>query len=283
MKNSVKDVRPRITLRVGLIQAILVAGSIITVVPILWMITASVKSPSEYARNPWWLPREFEWSNYVELFTERDFGTYVYNSFAVTVPALVIVLIASSMGAYGIVQKRFRMGRGVLGYFLLGQMIPTTAIIAPLYLVIRSLGLLNTRTGLVLALASAALPLSVFLMFGFFSGVPSELVDAASIDGAGSLRTFRTIYLPLGIGGIATVAIFQFLSMWNEILLVLLIAQKTRLQTLNVAVFQVVGEFGTDIPALFAGLTVAAAPVLLVYIVFTRQFIKGLTEGAIKG
>ncbi|MFC7620457.1 carbohydrate ABC transporter permease [Microlunatus sp. GCM10028923] len=267
----------------AVIFTVLAVVSVATVVPMIWMIFTSLKSPAEYLVNSWFWPRDPQWSAYLTLFTEKNFGRYFLNSTAVTVPAVAAILLIGAMAAYGLVISSRRARDRTLMYFVIGQMIPVTGIIAPLYLMLRGADLINNYAGLILAYIAGAMSFTVFLTYGFFRAVPPEIAEAAAIDGAGRLRTFWSIYLPLGAPGLATVGIFQFLSVWNDILLVILIMQRNELQTLNVAVFQAVGEYGTDVPALFAGLTVAALPVVIVYLLFTRQFVAGLTAGATKG
>ncbi|WP_175477084.1 carbohydrate ABC transporter permease [Ruania alba] len=265
------------------IYGVMTVVSLATVIPLMWMVFTSLKAPPEYVTNPWLWPREPQWGTYITLFTERGFSRYFLNSILVTVPSVSLILLLGAMAAYGLVIARPRTRSRTLMYFVIGQMIPVTAIIAPLYVMLRTTHLINSYLGLILTFVAGAMSISVFLTYGFFRAVPREIADAASIDGAGRWRTFASIYLPLGAPGLATVGIFQVLSVWNEILLVILIMQRNELQTLNVAVFQAVGEYGTDIPALFAGLTVAALPVVIVYLLFTRQFVAGLTAGATKG
>lgn len=266
-----------------IIYTVLAIVSIATVIPMIWMVFTSLKSPPEYLTNSWLWPRDPQWSAYVTLFTEKNFGRYFVNSLIVTLPSVALILLIGAMAAYGLVISKRRARGRTLMYFVLGQMIPVTGIIAPLYLMLRGADLINNYLGLILVYIAGAMSFTVFLTYGFFRGIPSEIADAAAIDGAGRLRTFWSIYVPLGAPGLATVGIFQFLSIWNDILLVILIMQRNELQTLNVAVFQAVGEYGTDVPALFAGLTVAALPVIIVYLLFTRQFVAGLTAGATKG
>lgn len=265
------------------IYSVLGLVAVLTVTPLLWMVFTSLKSPQEYLVNSWSLPQSPQWDAYVTLFTKRNFDRYFINSLIVTIPSVALILLFGALAAYGLISSRGRIGPRVLIYFILGQMVPLTAIIAPLYVTLRSLNLVNNYLGLILASVASSMPFSIFLIYGFFRSVPSEIADAAAIDGASRLRIFWSIYVPLGAPGIATVGIFEFLSSWNSILLVILIMQRNELQTLNVAAFQAVGEFGTDVPALFAGLTVAALPVIIVYLLFTRQFVAGLTAGATKG
>lgn len=273
----------RRTLGSGLIYGVLAIVSLATVLPLVWMVFTSLKSPPEYLTNSWLWPRDPQWSAYLTLFTEKNFGRYFLNSLIVTIPSVAAILLLAAMASYGLVIARARSRGKVLMYFVIGQMIPVTTIIAPLYLILRGMGLINNYAGLILANIAGAMSLAIFLTYGFFRGIPSEIADAAAIDGAGRWSTFWRIYVPLGAPGLATVAIFESLAIWNEILLVILIMQRNELQTINVAVFQAVGEYGTDVPALFAGLTVAALPVIITYLIFTRQFVAGLTAGATKG
>jgi raffinose/stachyose/melibiose transport system permease protein len=279
------SVRQRLAAR-GLraaVYAVLTLVSISTVLPLLWMVVTSLKTQPEFLRNAWGPPLEPTAAAYVELFNRSNFGRYFLNSIVVTTSAVVMVVGVGAMAAFALARYRFRGRSMMVSYFLIGQMIPATVLIVPLYLIVRALQMLNTYQGLVFAYTAGALPLVIFLLRGFFMTIPSEIEDAARIDGASEWQLFARIILPLGAPGLATAAIFEFLFIWNDFVLVLVVMQRNVMRTLTLAVFQAVGEYGTDFPSLFAGLTVSAVPVIVVYLLFTRQFVRGLTAGALKG
>lgn len=273
----------RVRLSRVVLYAVLVLVTITTILPVLWMITTSLKTQAEFMREAWLWPREPTLDAYFGLFGKANFGRYFVNSLVVTLGNIAIVLLVGSMAAFALARYEFRGRSAVLTYFLLGQMVPATVIIVPLYLILSNLHLLNAYEGLVLAYSAGALPLTIFLLRGFFLGIPAEIEDAARIDGAGEFQLFWRIILPLGAPGLATAGIFEFLFTWNDFVLVLVIMQRNIMRTLTLAVFQAVGEYGTEVPSLFAGLTISAIPVVVAYLLFTRQFIQGITAGAIKG
>ncbi|HLH73929.1 MAG TPA: carbohydrate ABC transporter permease [Chloroflexota bacterium] len=265
------------------VYVLLTAITITTIVPVLWMIETSFKTQFEYLQNTWLWPTQPTLDAYIGLFQQANFGRYFVNSVVVVVTSVFSILLVGSMAAYALSRYQFGGRHLILGYFLLGQMLPVTVLIVPLFLIVRDLGMLNTYAGLALAHTAGALPLVIFLLYGFFLAIPHEIEDAARIDGASEFDIYWRIILPLGAPGLATAGIFQFLFIWNDLLLVLIIMQRDVMRTITLAVFQAVGEYGTQVPSLFAGLTVSSIPVIVVYLLFTGQFHRGITAGALKG
>lgn len=262
---------------------LLAALTITTIIPILWMIENSLKTQTEFLQNAWLWPSHPTLTAYFGLFQEADFGRYFGNSVIIVISSVAMILLFGAMAAFALARYRFRGQYSVLGYLLLGQMIPVTVLIVPLFLIVRDLGMLNTYIGLIFAHTAGALPLVVFLLYGFFVTISEEIEDAARIDGATDLDLFWRIVLPLGAPGLATAGIFEFLYIWNDFILVLIIEQRDVMRTITLAVFQAIGQYGTQYPSLFAGLTVSTIPVVVAYLLFTRQFVRGITAGALKG
>lgn len=280
-----------------------------SVAPLLWMIGAAVKSPAEAAAYPpSVIPESFTLENFGSVLRDRGFGggdaftiRLGVGSFSIDGPTLapgfrpfwnslrlglvttLLSLVVSTMAGYVLALYRFPL-RGFFRVFvLLAQQIPIVIMIVPLFLVLASYGLAFTFSGVSLALIVFVTPFSTWLMMGYFSAVPMELMESARIDGAGHLMTFLKIMLPLAVPGMATVAIFAFTRAWNEFMLVLALSRGQETLPFTVAIFNFFGEYGTGSWHLIAAAALMASlPVLILFTVFQRYFIAGLTSGAVK-
>jgi ABC-type glycerol-3-phosphate transport system permease component len=249
--------------------------------PLVLALVASL-SPERTLYGARSLPSELTTAHYRALFTERDFWTPVRNSLVVASATTLVCVTIASLCAYALARLRFR-GRGlVLGATLAVSMFPQISIVAPLYLLLRELGLIDTYPGLVLPYVTFALPLAVWLLVGYFRQLPPELEDAAMVDGASRLRVLREIVLPLAAPGIATTAILTFVYCWNEFLFALSFTTTHDRQTVPVAVALFRGQFQVPWGQILAATIVSTLPVLLLVTLFQRRILSGLTAGAVK-
>ncbi len=267
----------------GLAYAVLIALSFLAIAPIVWMLMSSLKGYSEFKLNPWLWPREWQWGNYTRVWKNADFGLYFTNSLIMVTGSVSLMVIVGSMAGYALARYQFKGRESLLYYFIAGQIVPGQVVLVPLFILIRFLGMLNTRHGLMLVYLAAAMPFVVFMMQGFFRSIPKELEEAARIDGASELRIFWQIMLPLVRPGIGTLAIFQGMWIWNEFLFALLFANKPELRTLPIGIFSVIGQYFTDYPVYFAGLSVATLPVVVLYVLSSKYLVRGGLAGAVKG
>jgi len=261
----------------------LVTLAVLGVVPVLWMASSSLKSIGEFNTNPWLWPHTFQWSNYTRVWQGANFALYFFNSVFMTVAAVTTQIMVGSMAGYALARYRFPMRKGLLYYFIAGGVVPGQVVLIPLFILIRFMGLMNTRLGLILIYTAAAQPFVVFNLQAFFRSVPAELEEAARMDGAGEFRIFWQIMLPLVRGGIGVMAIFQCMWIWNEFLFALLFASKESLRTLPIGIFNIIGQYYTEYPVFFAGLMVATVPIIMIYLVTVRYVIRGVRAGAVKG
>jgi ABC-type glycerol-3-phosphate transport system permease component len=249
--------------------------------PLVWMALTSVKNQREVFSS--FLPKTLDLSNYQRVWVAMDLPRHLANSLYVTALTVTIVLVVATLAGYVFARYEFR-GRDLLFYVFLGaMMIPAQAILIPMFTFLKSLGLLNSLTGLSLSFLGGSVAFGIFLMRAFFKTLPSELGDAGRIDGCDDFGVFRHIYLPLAAPGIATVAIFQFQGTWNEFMFSTTFISTPALKTIQPALFQAVGRYSTDYTALSSGLMLAIVPIVVVYLALQRYFIKGLTAGAVKG
>lgn len=251
--------------------------------PLFLMVITAFKSTREIFMDPFGLPSRWSLEPFMRVWQRADFGTYVRNSVVVTGLSTVLVLITSSTTAYGLARYRFRLGNPLYLFFLAGIMIPIRLGVLPLFMLMRKLHLLDTHASLIFIYAASGLPMAVFLLTGFFRTLPRELEDAARIDGCNEFQIFYRVMLPLVRPGLATVTIVNFVPWWNDFFFPLLFIQSDHLKTVPLGMTIFFGQYMTDWGLLFAGMLMMSLPLLILYLVMSRQFIAGLTAGAVKG
>lgn len=265
-------------------HGILVVWAILVAVPLLWAVLTAFKSDREIFTNPWGLPSEWHFDNFVRAWTGANIGPYFLNSVIVVVPSVVLVMLLGAMTAYVIARFEFP-GRNLLYYsFVTGMTFPIFMALIPLFFVVQNLGLLDSYIGLILVYTAYALPFTVFFLTGFFRTLPGALAEAALLDGCSHAGVFFRIMLPLARPGLISVGIFNFLGLWNQFLLPLVLVNQPDKYVLakGLAVLASKQGYENDWSALFAGLVITLLPVLAVYILFQRRIQEGLSVGALK-
>ena len=265
------------------VHAVLLSYSLLALGPTLLIIMNSLKSRQAIFDDAFSLPspETFDLVGYETLFSGSSFDVYFRNSFVVTVASVMLVVLFSAMAGFALVEYDFRGNTLLALYLAIGIMIPIRLGTVSILKLMVSLNLINTLWALILVYTAMGLPLGVFLMSQFMRQVPRELKSAARVDGASEYRVFGLV-IPLVRPGMAAVAVFTMLPVWNDLWfpLILAPAEGTRTVTLGASAF--LGQFERNWNALLAALTLAMVPILLLYIIFSRQFLRGLTEGAIK-
>jgi len=256
---------------------------ILTFYPVLWMIFGSLKSGSEFYVNIWGFPAQPSWQNYIDAWQKAGMGMKFVNSVVATVGTLILVIPLTSLAAYALAKMKFPGNRFLYYLFLLGMMIPQGVTAIPVFSVVIQLGLLNTRLALILVYAAQNLGFGVFLMVAFYKSLPKELEEAALIDGCSPVGAFFKIILPLVRPGLATQVVFSGMSAWNEYFMSSILIRSEDLQTLPLGLVNFTGRYATNYPQLFAALTIATLPVIILYVIGQKQFISGMTAGAVKG
>jgi raffinose/stachyose/melibiose transport system permease protein len=249
--------------------------------PFYWILISSVKSNDEIMGRPFGLPSLLHFENYVVAWKTAHIGQYFVNSMIVSVCAVIIVLLVGSMASY--VLAKVRPNAFLYTYFILGIMIPVHTILIPTFILMKDINLLNTRTGLILLYAVSNLSLTIFVLVGFMKAIPSEIEEAAIMDGAGYSRVFFQIILPISRPSIATVGMLAFLNCWNEYLFAYVLVSNNEIKTLPQGIFMLQGVYATDYGPLTAGIMMGILPVVLIYILFQEQVIEGMTAGSVKG
>ena len=267
----------------GTIHGILFLYTLVALVPIALIVMNSFKTRKAIFDSPFTFPNSetFSLKGYETVWERANFVRYFFNSFTVTVVAVALVVLLGAAAAYALAEYRFTGNTFLTLFLAIGVMIPIRLGTVSILKLMVSLHLVNTLVALILVYTAMGIPLAVFILAQFFRQVPQDLKDAARIDGAGEYRVF-SLTLPLVKPGLAAVAVFTMLPVWNDLWFPLILApgESTKTVTLGVQVF--LGQFVSDWQSVLAALTLAAIPILLLYVVFSKQMLSGITEGAIK-
>jgi N-acetylglucosamine transport system permease protein len=268
----------------ALSHGLLILWSVIVIVPMLWVLVSSFKSTSEILSSPFTLPDHWRIENYEHAWTDANIGKYFLNSVIVVVSALFLVMLLGAMCAYILARFEFP-GRRLIYYVMLaGLTFPVFLAIVPLFFQLQNFGLLNTRPGLILTYVAFALPFTVFFLYAFFRSLPHDVYEAALIDGAGDWRAFFQVMLPMASPGMAAVAIFNFLGLWNQFLLPVALNtnQDKWVLTQGMSAYASSQVYDIDYGALFAAIVVTVVPVLIVYIIFQRRIAGSVSQGTFR-
>lgn len=274
-------------LQTMLLTVFLLTFTLLVLVPFAWMILMSLRTTGEILTNPYGLPTIFRWQNYARLLFDPQIRFYRYfvNSVVVTFFALCLTGLLSTLAGYGFGRPRynFRFRGWLFALLLFGLVLPAQIMYIPQFTLMARYGLLNSRWALILLYAALGLPVSTYLMTTYFSQLPSEIEDAARIDGCSDLRMFWQIMLPLARPALATVLLVNSLTFWNELLLSLTIVTSPERRTLPAAMMNFVGENAADYAMAATGLVLGMLPILILYLFLSDKFIEGMTAGAIRG
>lgn len=250
--------------------------------PLVWMVLSSFKTNGAIFQSPFALPESIDLSRWVNAWEVANLGKYALNSAIVTGTSVFLILLIASLSAFAFSRYRFRGRSLALGLFALGLLLPLQSYFIAQSNLFTQLEITDTRWALIIPYTAMGLPLATFLLKVFMDGLPEELFDAARIDGASDLRTYSRVALPLLRPGLATVAIFSALAAWNEFLLALLYIQDDDLKTIPTGLLAFSSRYQTDYSMLFSALAIVTIPMVIIYIVFNRHIVDGITAGSVK-
>ena len=265
-----------------LVTFILVVVAGVALYPLGVTVLNSLETRTGYAQNPLGLPVDISFENYAETFVRMDVPRLLFNSIITTGGGLLLSTVAALFIAYAVTKLRIKGGNLIFLFIIAMLVIPSQVVIYPLYETILDLGLGGTYQGLIFSYAAFGLPISTYMLAAFFRAIPDELIEAARIDGAGELRILFQMMLPISTPAIAALSILNFVWMWNDLLLPLVIMGGSDKTTLMVGVALLSGQYDVSIPLISAGLIVALLPVMIVYLLFQRQILSGALAGAVK-
>ncbi len=269
----------------SMINVSLALWAIIVIFPMIWLVYTSFKTDQEIFFDPWSLPTIPQFNNFERAWNEVHIGQYFLNSMRVVLPSLVLTIALAAMASYVLGRFKFPGNRAIFYFFMAGMLFPIFMALVPLFFLVKDLGMLNTWRGLILVYTAYSLPFTVFFLTGFFKTLPSELHEAALIDGANEYQAFFRVMLPLAQPGLVTMAIFNFLGMWNQFILPLVLMTNRDRYVLPQGLQFMLHQqyYNNDWSALFAAVTIIMVPTLIVYVLFQSRIQKGITVGALKG
>ncbi|TVX97430.1 carbohydrate ABC transporter permease [Cohnella terricola] len=269
-----------------LFYALLIIWGISVLYPLLWTLLDALKDNGQFfLHSPWALPNlPLIWENFSYVWDKYNFGAYFVNSLIVTAGSTVLGLILAATTAYVLARYKFRGSGGLYLLYISSMMIPFVLALIPLFFLMNSMQLINTKIGLIMVYASSILAFGIFVLVGFFKSLPKELEEAAITDGASHYGTFFRVMLPLSQPGLITVAIVNILNIWNEYIVGTVLVNDPKQYTIpvEIGVMQAEMQYRTEWGPLFAGLFISIVPVLIIYIFFQRRIASGITAGAIK-
>lgn len=262
---------------------ILINYTIILIYPIFLMIITAFKGNKEIFLSPYGLPQSWNFNNFVKIFKASDYAIYFRNSIVIAVISIFLILVISSLASYIIAKYEFPLCNFIYIYFLAGLMIPIKLGTVNILQIMVKLHLFDNIVSLIVVYVAMGIPIGIFILTDFIREIPEELSNAARIDGCSEPRIFFNIIIPLLRPALAAVAIFNFVPIWNEFWFPLILIQSNNMWTVPLATAQLYGQYQTQYGLVFAILTVASLPVIVFYLILSKQFVKGLSAGALKG
>lgn len=270
--------RVGVTLR----HVVLILWCFSTLYPILWVLMNAFKDNAQIYSSPFTFPMPVILKNFPQAFAGVNLPVTISNSLLYAAATCAIVILLSAMTAFYL--TKMTKGSLLYTYLIMGMMVPVQAILIPIFISIRNMGLQNSRPGIILVYVTTNFAFSIFILTGFMKkGVPNDLIEAAIIDGCGPLGVFFHIALPISKPGIATVGTFVFLGIWNEFLYALILLSDPALRTLNLSCYNLRGQYSSDQGLMAAGVIILITPAVIIYALFQEQVVRGLTAGAVKG
>jgi raffinose/stachyose/melibiose transport system permease protein len=265
------------------INVIMLFFSVASIFPFIWMLYSSFKTEAEFALNIISLPQKPIFSNYLKAIQTGHMGEYALNSLFNCICTVVLVVLCTFIAAYFLSRFNFRGRRLIYGCFVAGMLIPVHSLMVPIFVEYRMLGIINTRFTLLPVYLAFGMPMAVFLIESFIGSIPIELEEAALIDGSSMVRTMFTIIMPLCRPVLATVVILSFMNTWNEFPFALVLIRDNALKTIPIGLRNFQGAYTAQYTQFMAGMAVSLIPVMLVYALFYKRIIVGMTAGTVKG
>jgi len=268
--------------RIG-IGMLAVLWLLVTLAPLAFVLMTSLKSQQEMFESAVWAwPRELDWSHYRAVL-QGGYFTYLRNSAFVVGVSIALIVFTSAMAAYALARLHFRFNKLLFGLIVAGLIVPLHVTLVPIYLMTRQLGLYDTPFALIGPYVATSLPVSIFILTEFMRQIPRELEEAAQLDGCGPFAIFWKVFFPLSGPGLATVAIYNGIHLWNEFIFAYVLTSSTRNRTLPLALWDFQGQYASNIPGMLAVVTLTSLPLIVAYAVGQERIVKGMMAGALKG
>ncbi len=265
-------------------HAVLIIWSISIGMLVYFIIISAMKTNRTIFRQLLSLPEKFNMSNFINAWSNLDFGRYTFNSVIVVLAAVALIIIISAPASYALTRMKMRFAQPITFFYIAGMGVPVQLLLIPLFKIMVSLNLTDTLHGLILVYTVLSIPFTVFLLTGFFLSIPSELKDSAYIDGCNEFQTFFKIMVPMATPGIITAGIFNFIALWNEYMLALVFTTRSEIRTLSLGLYSLYSalQYTSDWVTIFAASALSIIPTMILFIFLSEKLISGITLGAIK-
>lgn len=280
-KNSAERTKKNITYI--LLYTFLIILALVYLLPLVWIVVTSLKDDAVLFISPFAMPEKLMIENYTFAWTAGYLGKATLNSAFVCIVTLALSMIVGTMAAFGIGRMRWKLSGLCMTYFMTGMMIPVHCVLIPLFTRFSKVGLTNNLLGIIIPYLTFSLPITIYIMKGFFESLPNELFESACIDGCSVYKMFTTIGVPLSKTGLFVTGLMTFVANWNELLLAMVFISDDAKKTLPVSLSKFVGPYNTNYSQMFAAIVIAIIPTIVVYCCFSNQIVDGLTAGAVKG
>lgn len=278
------DVRNQRRLEQTLLFVSMLALSLIWLTPFATVLMSAIRSQGDLlSRGVFSWPRAIAWNNFVEAWNTGDFSIYFRNSLMLILLKVPLGIFIAALAAYPLAKMRFRFSGAIFIFFLAGLAVPVQVTLQPLLVMMKQLGIANSIFALIPPYVAFGLPFQIFVLRGFFRLIPSELLEAARLDGASEWTAFLRVMMPLSVPALATLCIIDVLNTWNEFLIALVLISAKESRTVPVGLLQFQGEYSSQYTLLMAGILISIIPVIVIFIFLQRYFVAGLTSGAVKG
>ncbi len=285
MSSSKFNTKSKIRRGIGLslLYLVLIIIGISVVYPLIWTFFGSVRDEAKFATNPWGFPEQINLRIYLEVLTKYGLARNVFNSLYMSIIGVLLIIWLTLTASYGLARLKWKMSKYVMALFLSGIMIPVHSTLIPLYVSLRPISKIDERLALMIPYVVFGLPVAIFIVSNYMKSIPLSLEEAAVIEGSSLIKSFFKIIVPMTLPAIATVSIFSFMGIWNELMFALVFLQRSVVQTLPLGVLRFTGLYTTQWQPTMAAIVIAMVPSLVVYIVLQEKIIGGMTAGSIKG
>ncbi|MHB8066013.1 MAG: carbohydrate ABC transporter permease [Ruminiclostridium sp.] len=261
----------------------LILVTLVSLYPIVWVFINSFKTNDQLLLNPWGFSSDMHSENYIQAWAKANIGRYFLNSVFICTITLIITVLLSTTAAFALTRFKWKASKAVMLVFIIGMMIPIHSTLIPLFIVFSKIGIINNQLSLIIPYAAFSLPISIFILAGFMRSFPNEIEESVIIDG-GSMKTlFLHFTLPLSKSSIATITIYNFVYMWNELNYAIVFLNDKNKMTLPVGLASFKGQYMTNYVCMLAAVVIATIPSLIAYMFFNNKIVTGVTSGAIKG
>ncbi|MXI85235.1 carbohydrate ABC transporter permease [Sphaerochaeta halotolerans] len=261
----------------------LIVIGVTVVYPLVWTFFGSVRDETQFSLNPWGFPEQLDLSVYVEVLTEYGLARNILNSLIMSIVGVLAIIWLSLTASYALARLRWRGAKFMMAFFLSGIMIPVHSTLIPLYVTLRPLAKVDERLALMIPYVVFGLPVAIFIISNYMKSIPLSLEEAAVIEGCSLIKSFFNIILPMTKPAIATVSIFSFMGIWNELMFALVFLQRSTVQTLPLGILRFTGLYTTQWQPTMAAIVIAMIPSLIIYSILQEKIIGGMTAGSLKG